>query len=168
MTGATANFSFYAHSSFCSFAGSFSCCSLSCVRLFLTQWTTACQASLSFTISWSLLKFTSIQWVILSNHLNFCCPLLLLSLIFPRIRVYSSESALCIKWPKFWSFSLSISPSNEYSGLISFRIDWFDLLASMRLSRAFSSTTIWKHQFFGAEPSSWCNSHMRTLLMEEP
>ena len=91
--------------------------------------TAACQASLSFSISWSLLKFMSIELVMLSNRLIFYCPLLFLLSIFPRIRVFSNESALHISWPKCWSFSFSISPSSEYSGLISFRIDWFDLLA---------------------------------------
>ena len=100
--------------------------SLSHVRLFATPWTKACQASLSFTISWSLLKLTSIESVMPSNHLILCHPLLLLPSIFPSIRIFPSESALFIKWSKYWSFS--ISPSNEYSGLISFRIDWFDLL----------------------------------------
>ena len=90
----------------------------------------ACQASLSIANSRSLLKFISIELVIPSNHLILCCPLLLLSLIFPRITVFSNESVLCIRWPKYWSFSFSsISPSNEYSGLISFRMDWLDLLA---------------------------------------
>ena len=93
-----------------------------------TPWTAARQASLSFTISQSLLKLMSIESVIPSNHLIFCHPLLLPS-IFPSIRVFSNHSALCIRWPKYWSFSSSISPSNEYSGLIFFRIDWFDLLA---------------------------------------
>ena len=102
---------------------------LSCVWLFMTPWTAACQASLSFTNSWSLLRFMYIESMMLSNHLIFCCPLLLLPSIFPSIRVFSSELALCIRWPKHWSFSYSISPSNEYSELISFRIDWFDLLA---------------------------------------
>ena len=90
-------------------------------------WTAACQAPLSFTVFQSLLKFTSIELVMLSNHLILCCPLLLLPSIFPSIEVFSNESALCIRWPKYWS--LSINPSNEYSGLISFRIDRFDLLA---------------------------------------
>ena len=101
--------------------------SLRCVRLFATLWTAARQASLSFTISQSVLKFMSIELVMLSNHPIFCRPLLLLSSIFSRIRAFYSESALRIRWPKYWSFSLSISPSNEYSGLISFRIDWFNL-----------------------------------------
>ena len=87
------------------------------------------QASLSFTIFWSLLKLTSIESMMPSNHLILCCPLLLLPSVFPGSRVFSNESALCFRWPKYWSFSFSISPSNEYSGLISFRIDWFDLLA---------------------------------------
>ena len=91
--------------------------------------TTTHKASLSFTISWNLLKFMFIELVMLSNHLILCCPLLLLPSIFPGIRIFSKEWALCITWPKDWSFSFSISPSNEYSGLISFRIDWFDLLA---------------------------------------
>ena len=99
------------------------------VRLFVTTWTAARQASLSFTISWSFTKFMSIESVMPSNRLILCRPLLLLPSIFPSIKVFSSESALHISWPKCWSFSLSISPSNEYSGLIFFRTDWFDLLA---------------------------------------
>ena len=87
------------------------------------------QASLFFTISWSLLNLMSIESVMPSNHLILCCPLLLLPSIFPSIRVFSNESVICIKWPKYWSFSFNISPSNEYPGLISFRMDWFDLLA---------------------------------------
>ena len=101
--------------------------SLSCVRLFLTSWTAACQAPLSSTDSQSLLKFLSVESVMLSNHLILCWFLPLLLSIFPIIRVFSTVSALCIRWPEYWSFS--ISPSNEYSGLISFRMDWFDLLA---------------------------------------
>ena len=93
----------------------------------MTQWTAAHQASLSFTISWSLLKLMSIESVILYNHFILCCPVLLLPSIFPSIRVFSQELVLHIRWPKYWSFS--IGPSNDYSGLISFRIDWFDLLA---------------------------------------
>ena len=95
----------------------------------VTPWTAERQASLSFTISWSLLKFISIESVMLSNHLVLYCPLLLLPSVFPSIRVFSNESSLHIRWPKYWSFSFSISPFNEYSGLISFRIDWSDLLA---------------------------------------
>ena len=101
---------------------------LSRVRLFETPWTAACQVSLSITNSWSLLKLMSIKLVMPSNHL-ILCPVLLLSSVFPSIRVFTNESALQIRWPKYWSFSLSITPSNEYSGLISFRIDWLDLLA---------------------------------------
>ena len=103
--------------------------SLSRVQLFATPWTAAQQASLSITNSWSLLKFKSIEFMIPFNHLIPCRPLLLLPSIFPSIRVFSNESALRIRWPKYWSFSFSISPSNEYSGLISFRMDWLDLLA---------------------------------------
>ena len=103
--------------------------SLNHVWLFATSWIAACQASLSFTISWSLLKFMSIESVMPSNHLILCHPLLLLPSIFLRIRVFSNELSFPIRWPKYWSFSFSISPSNEYSGLISFLIDWFDLLA---------------------------------------
>ena len=98
-------------------------------RLFETPWTAACQASLSITNSGTLLKLTSIESVMPSNHLILCRPLLLWPSIFPSIRVFSNESILCIRWPKYWSFSFSISPSNEYSGLISFRRDWLGLLA---------------------------------------
>ena len=102
---------------------------LSCVQLFATPWTTAHQASLSITNSQSLFKLISIESVMPSNHLILCCPLLLLPSIFPSNRVFSNESVLCIKWPKYWSFSFNISPSDEHSGLISFRMDWLDLLA---------------------------------------
>ena len=98
----------------------------------VTPWTAACQASLSFTIFQSLPKLMSIESVMPSNHPILCHPLLLLPSIFPSIRVFSNESVLCIRWPKYWSFSFSISLSNEYSGLISFRIDWFDILAVQR------------------------------------
>ena len=102
---------------------------LSCVQLFLTPWTAARQGSLSITNSQSLLKLMSIELVMPSNHLILCRPLLLLPSVFPRIRVFSSESAFRIRWPKYGSFSFSISPSNEHPGLISFRMDWLDLLA---------------------------------------
>ena len=102
---------------------------LSHVQIFVTPWTAARQASLSITISWSPPKPMSIESVMPSNHLIFCCPLLLLPSIFPSIRVFSNDSVLCIRWPKYWSFSFSISPSNEHPGLISFRMDWLDLLA---------------------------------------
>ena len=101
--------------------------SLSHIQLLVTPWTAARQASLSFTISWSWFKLMSIESVMPSNHLILCHPLLLLPSIFPNIRVFSSESALRIRWPKYWSFSFNISPSNEHPGLISFRMDWFDL-----------------------------------------
>ena len=104
--------------------------SLSHVWLFVISWSAARQASLSFTNSWSLLKLMSIESVMPSNHLILCHPLLLQPSIFPSIRVFSNESALCIRWPEYWSFSFNISPSNEYSGLISFRMDWLDLLAA--------------------------------------
>ena len=102
---------------------------LSHVRLYVTPWTAAYQASLSITNSQSLLKLMSIEPVMPSNHLILCCPLLLLPSIFPSIRVFSNESVLHMRWPKYWSFSFSICPSSEYSGLISFRMDWLDLLA---------------------------------------
>ena len=104
----------------------------------------------------------SLESVMPSNHLILCCPLLLLPSIFPSIRVFSKESVLCIRWQKYWSFS--ISPSNEYSRLISFRIDWFDLLAVQGLSRVFSNTTVQKHQFFGAQLSLWSNSLIHTYM----
>ena len=114
--------------------------SLSPVRLFVTPWTAARQASLSFTISWNLLRLMSIELVMPPNHLILCCPLFLLPSVFPTIRVFSGELALRIRWPKYWSFSCSISPSSEYSRLICFRMDCFDLLAVQRLSRVFPST----------------------------
>ena len=101
--------------------------SLSCVQLFATPWTEARQVSLSITNSQSLLKLMSIKSVMPSNHLNLCHPLLLLPSIFPSIRVFSSESVLCLMWPKYWSFSFSVGPSNEHPGLVSFRIDWLEL-----------------------------------------
>ena len=103
------------------------CSVAQCVQLFATRWTTACQASLSFTICWSLVKLMSIESVMPSNHLVLCCPILPLPPVFPSIRVFSNELALSIMWPKYWSFSFS--SSNEYSRLIFFRIEWFDLLA---------------------------------------
>ena len=137
------------------------------VWLFATPWTAARQAPLSSTTSWSLLKFTSIKLVMLSNHLILCCPPLLLPSIFPRIRIFSNESALHNMQPKYWSFSFSNSPSNEYSGLIFFRMDWFELLLSKGLLRLFSSATIQRHQFFGAQLSLWSNSHIHIWLLEK-
>ena len=109
--------------------------------LFPLGWT-GCISFLSFTISWSLLKLTSIELVMPSNHLILCRPLLLLPSSFPSMRVFSNESVLRIRWPKYWSFSFNISPSNEHPGLISFRMDWLDLLQSKGLSRVFSNTTV--------------------------
>ena len=132
--------------------------SLSRVRLFAASRTAAHQASLSSIISQSLLKFVSIESATLSNHLILCCYLLFLSSVFPSIRVFSSESALPIKGPKHWNFSFSINPSSETSGLISFKIDWFDLLAVQGTLKSLPSTTVRKHQFFGAQPYLWSNS----------
>ena len=136
--------------------------SLSRVRLFATPWIAAHQASLSITNSRSLLKFMSITLVMPSNHLILCQPLLLWLSIFPSIRVFSNGSALRIRWPEYWSFSFSINPSNEYLGLISFRMDWLDLLVSKGFSRVFSNTTVQKHQFLGTQLSLWSNSHTHT------
>ena len=128
----------------------------------VTPWTAAHQASLSFTVSQSLLKLMSIESVMAYSGFVLCCPLLLLPSIFPSIKVFSNESALCIRWPKYWSFSFSIRSAKEYSGLISFRIDWLDLLAIQGLSRVFYNTTVQKHQFFGSQPSICSNSHIHT------
>ena len=117
-------------------------------------WTAACQASLSNTNSRSLLKLISIGSVMPSNHLILCHPLLFPPSIFPSIRAFSNESVLCIRWPKYWSFSFSISPSNEYSGLISFRMDWLDLLAVQGTLKSLLHTTLQKYQLFGAQPPS--------------
>ena len=163
------------------------------VRLFVNPWTAAWQASLSFAITWSLLKLMFIELVMTSNHLILCHPLLLLPSIFPSIRVFSNELALLVTWPKLlefqhqsfpasgmscffpmsWLFrwpkycSFNISPSNEYSGLIFFRVDGL-ILRSKGLSRVFSNTTVWRHEFFSAELSLWSNSHIHTWLLEKP
>ena len=136
--------------------------SFSHVQLFATPWNAACQASLSMTISCSLLKLMSIECVMPSNHLILCRPLLLLPSIFPSIRVFSKESVLHTRWSKYWSFSFSVSPSNEYSGLIP--LGWTGLISllSKRLLRVFSNTTVQKHQFFSAQLSLWSNSHIHT------
>ena len=139
--------------------------SLSRVWVFATPWTAAWQASLSITNSWSLPKPVSIELVMPSNHLILCRPLLLLPSIFLSIRVFSNESALHIRQPKNWSFSFNISPSNEYSQLISFRMD---SLQSKGLSRDFSNTTVQKHQFFSTQLSLWSNSYIHTWLLEKP
>ena len=136
--------------------GQFSLVTQSC--LFATPWTAAHQASLSISNSWSLLKLMSIKSVMSSSHLIFCRPLLLLPLIFPSIRVFSSESVLRIRWPKYWRFSFSIIPSNEYSGLISFRIDWFDLLAVQRTLKSLL-------QHYSSKPSIiWCSAFFMVQL----
>ena len=145
---------------------------LSHVRLFATPWYAARQASLSFTItiSQSLLKLMSVESVMPSKHLVLCHPLLLLPSVFPSIRVFSNDSTLFIRWPqvKCWSFSFSISPSNEYSGLISFRIGSFDLLAVQGALKNLLHSNVQKHQFFNTQPSLWSNSHVCTWLLEKP
>ena len=133
--------------------------SLSRVRLFATPWIAALQASLSITNSWSSLQLMSIKSVMPSSHFILCRPLLLLPPVPPSIRVFSNESTLCMRWPKYWSFSFSISPSNEHLGLISFRMDWLDLLAVQGTL---------KSQFFGAQLSSQSMSHIHTWPMEKP
>ena len=144
------------------------CCSVAklCPTLRLRELQHTRQASLSITISWSFLKLMSIEWVMPSNYLILCCPLLFLPSIFFSIRVFSNESTLLIRWPKYWSFSFtSILPMNIQG--------WFPLgltsliLLSKGLSRVFSSTTVWKSQFFGAQPSLWCNSHIHTWLLKK-
>ena len=133
--------------------------SLSHIQLFVTLWTAARQASLSITNSQMLLKLMSIESVVPSNHLILCCPFLLLPSIFPSIRVFSNESGLHIRWPKYWSFSFSISPSNEYSGLISFRIDWVELLAvqgtlkSLLQHQSANTSILWRSAFFRVQLS---------------
>ena len=126
---------------------------LSHVRLFATPWTVAYQASLFFTNSLRLLKLMSIKSVMPSNHLILCCLLFFLPSVFPSIRVFSSELALRIRWPNYWRFSFSISLSSEYSGLISFRIDWFDFLPVQGTLKSLLQHSSWKHQFLGAQPS---------------
>ena len=138
---------------------------LSHVRLFATPWTATHQASLSITNSWSLLKLMSIESVMPSNPLILCHSLLLLTSIFPSIRVFSNEPALHMRWPKYWSFSFSISPSNEYSGLISFRMDWLDLLAVQRTVKSLlqhhssKASIFWHSAFFIVQLS---HSYMTT------
>ena len=132
--------------------------SLSRVRLFATPWNAARQASLAITNSWS--SFMSIESVMPSSHLILCCPLLLLAPIPPSIRVFSNESTLRMRWPKYWSFSFSIIPSKEHPRLIFFRMDW---LESKGLSRVFSSTTVQKHQFFGAQVSLYYSPTLTSI-----
>ena len=142
--------------------------SLSFVQLFATPWTVARQASLSFTVSQSLLKLMCIESVMPFNHLILCHSLLLLPSVFPSIRIFSNESALCVRWPKYWSFRFSISPSNEYSGLISFRIDCSALLAVQGTLKSLLHTTVQKHPFFSPQPSLWSSSHIHIWLLEKP
>ena len=140
--------------------------SLSRVRLFATPLIAARQASLSITNSQSSLKLTSIESVMPSNHLILCHPLLFLLPIPPSIRVFSNESTLRMRWPKYWSFSFSIIPSKEHPGLISFRMDWLNLLAVQGTLKSLSNTTVQKHQFFGAQLSLQSNSHIHTWPQE--
>ena len=139
--------------------------SLSCVQLFVTPWTAACQTSVSITNSWSLLKLMSIESVMPSSHLILCHPLLLLPSVFPSIRVFSSEAVLSIRWLKYWSSSFSISSSNEHPGLISFRIDWLDLLAVQRTLKSLlqhhssKASILWRSAFFIVQLS---HSYMTT------
>ena len=136
--------------------------SLSCVQLLVTSWTAAQQASLPITNSRSLLKLMFIRSVMPSNNLNLCHHLLLLPSIFPSIRVFANESALPIMWPKFWSFSFSISPSNEHSGLISFRTEWLDLLAAQGTLKSLLQHHNLKASILWSQSSLWSNSHIHT------
>ena len=135
---------------------------LSCVQLFVTPWTVACQTSPSITISQSLLKLMSIESMMPSNHLTVCHPLLLLLLpsIFPSFRVFSNESTLWIRWPNYWSFSVSINPSNEYLGLISFTIDWLDLLEIQGTLKSLLQQHSSKTSILRCSPLLWSNSHI--------
>ena len=142
---------------------------LSHVWLFETLWTAARQAPLSFTVFWSLLRFMSVELMMLSNHPILCCPLLLLPSIFLSIRVFSNESALCIRWPKHWSFS--INPSNEYSGLLSFRMDWFDLLTIHRTLKSLlqhpslKASILWHSVFFMVQLSHLYMTTGKTIAL---
>ena len=135
-------------------------------NFFVTTWTAACQASLSITNYQSLLKLMSIELVMPSHHLILYHPLLLLPSILPSFRIFSSELALHIRWPKCWSFNFSISPSKEYSGRCPLRLTGLISLLSKGLSRVFSRPTVWKHQFLGTQPSLWYNSHICTSLQK--
>ena len=138
------------------------------VPLFVIPWTAARQASLSFTVSWSLLKLMSIESVMPSKHLILCRPLLLLPSIFPSIRVFFCELTVHSTWPKYWNFSFSISPSNENSRLISFRIDWFDHLAVQGTLKSLLQHCRSKASILQCLPSLWSNSHICTWLLEKP
>ena len=146
-----------------------SCCSVtqSCLT-FVTPRNAACQASVTFTISRSLLRLMSLESVMPSNHLVLYHPLLLLPSIFPRIRVFANESALRIRWLNYWSFSFSVHLSNEYSGLISFRIDWLDLLAVQGTLKNLLQHHSSKASGFGTQLSLWLNSHIHTWLLDKP
>ena len=145
--------------------------SLSHVRLFATPWTAVCQASLSITDSRSLLKLMSIDSVMPSNHFILCCPLLLLPSIFPSIRAFTNESVLRIRWPKYWNFSFNISPSNEYSGLFSFRMDWLDLLAvqgtlkSILQHHSSKASILWCSVFFTVHLSHPYKTTGKTIIL---
>ena len=141
--------------------------SLSCVWPFATPSAALRQASLSITISLRLFKLMPLNQQC-DPTISFCHLHLLWPSIFQSIRVYSNEAAFLKKWPKYWSFNFSTSPSNEYSGLISFGVDWFYLLAVQGFSKFFSSTRVWKCQFFSAQPFSWFNSHIHVWLLEKP
>ena len=142
--------------------------SISHVQLFVTTWITAHQAPLSSTNSWSLPSFLSVESVMLSDHLILCHPLVLLPWNLSQHQgLFQWKTTDHIRWLKYWSFSFSISPSNEYSGLISFRMDCLISLQSQGLSKVFCSTTFQKHQFFGSQPYLWSNFHVRTWLSEK-
>ena len=141
---------------------------LSSVHLLVTPWTAARQASLSITNSWSSFRLTSIESVMLSSHLILCRPLLLLPPIPPSTSVFSSESTLCMRWPKYWSFSFSIIPSKETQGRSPSEWTGWISLQSKGLSKVFSNTTVQKHQYFGSQPSSQSNSHIHTWPQEKP
>ena len=128
----------------------------------VTSWTVAPQAPLSFGISWSFLKFTSIELVMPSDYLIFCCPLPFLTSVFPSIRVFSNKLTLRIRWPKYWSFSFRISSSKQYSGLISFRIDWFDLLAAQGALKSLLQHHSSKASLLGTQSSLWSDCHIYT------
>ena len=137
------------------------------IWLFVTPWSAALQVSLFSTISWSLLILMSIELVMPSNPLILCHPLLLLPSIFPSIRDFSLELTRCISWPKYWNLSFSISPSNEYSGLISFRIDWFGLLAVQVTLKSLLQNHSLKASILGTQPYLWSNSHIHTWLLDK-
>ena len=142
--------------------------SLSHVWLFGTPWITACQASLSIINSWGSLKLMSIESVMPSSHLILCRPLVLLPSVPPSIRVFSNESSLHVRWPKYWSFSFNISPSKQHTTLISFRMDWLDLLAVQETLKTLLQHHSSNHQFFGTRLSSQSTSHIHTWPQEKP